>query len=120
MAGKEGGHAGSGQDKSWLAQFQSVKLLTFRRYSVCVVAEGRSFPSNVSPLEPRCTCYNLLEVRSLNSFIAHMLASITAPAGFGMNLPRDPGVDLSQAKDVVFLATREIWRFLVSTTLCSI
>ena len=29
----------------------------------------------------------------------------------------DPGVELSRAKDAVFPATRELWRFLVSTTL---
>ena len=32
----------------------------------------------------------------------------------------DPGVDLSRAKDAVFPATRELWRFVVSTTLYSI
>ena len=32
----------------------------------------------------------------------------------------DPGVDLSRAKDAVFHATRELWRFLISTTLYSI
>ena len=37
MVGKEGGHAVSGQDRSWLAQFQSGKLLFFRRYSVCAL-----------------------------------------------------------------------------------
>ena len=49
---------------------------------------------------------------------------------FGMNLPKipkfswdviknakDSGVDLSRAKGAVLPATREIWRFLVSTTL---
>ena len=52
---------------------------------------------------------------------------------FGMELPSipkfawdviknaiDPGVDLSRAKDAAFPATRELWRFLVSTTLYSI
>ena len=29
----------------------------------------------------------------------------------------DPGVDLSRAKDAVIPATRELWRFLVFTTL---
>ena len=37
MAEKEDGHAGSGQDRSCLAQFQSGKLLLFRRYSVCAL-----------------------------------------------------------------------------------
>ena len=37
MAGKEGGHAGSGQDRSYLSQFQSGKLLLFRRYSACAL-----------------------------------------------------------------------------------
>ena len=32
----------------------------------------------------------------------------------------NPGVDLSRAKDALFLATRELRRFLVFTTLCSI
>ena len=52
---------------------------------------------------------------------------------FGMDLPSipkfawnaikhaiDSGVDLSRAKDAVFSATRELGRFLVSTTLYSI
>ena len=52
---------------------------------------------------------------------------------FGMDLPSipkfawdaikhaiDPGVDLSRAKNAVSTATRELWRFLVSTTLYSI
>ena len=32
----------------------------------------------------------------------------------------NPGVDLSRAKDAISTATRELWRFLVSTTLYSI
>ena len=52
---------------------------------------------------------------------------------FGMDLPSipkfawdaikndiDPVVELSRAKDAVFPVTRELWRFLVSTTLYSI
>ena len=51
---------------------------------------------------------------------------------FGMDIPSipklawdaikhaiDPGVDLSRAKNAVSTATRELWRFLVSTTLYS-
>ena len=34
---EEGVHAGSGQDRSWLAQFQSGKLLLIRRNSVCAL-----------------------------------------------------------------------------------
>ena len=37
MAATEGGHAGLGQDRSWLTQFQSGKLLLFRPYSVCAL-----------------------------------------------------------------------------------
>ena len=34
MAGKEGGHAVLGQDRSWIAHFQSGNLLLFRRYNI--------------------------------------------------------------------------------------
>ena len=74
----------------------------------------------------RCHWNYLLERwRKLGDFTLadlHVLA-------FGMDLPSipkfegvaiknaiDPGVDLSRAKDAVFPATLELWRFLIPTT----
>ena len=48
------------------------------------------------------------------------LPSIPKFAWDAINNAIDPGVNLSRAKNAVFLATRELWRFLVSTTLYSI
>ena len=49
----------------------------------------------------------------------HDLPSIPNSAWDDIMHTIDPGVDLSRANDAVFPATRELWPFLVSTTLHS-
>ena len=78
MAEKEGGHVGLGQDKSWLAQSQSGKLLPFRQYSVCaLVGKG----ARILRMSLHSSSDVPAAITWMSAFIAHTFAFTIVSAG---------------------------------------